>query len=156
MKNNRIGRRGFLRVVGGAGVLSATAPGYVLGSEQLFSKAGSAADGVLVESSQFDELGGWRIDTQHYQQMGGCYLLAHGMGKAVANATTQVALPSAGTWHVWVRTRDWCQGEWKSPGRFQVSVNDETLSPEFGTEDTSWHWQKGGAVQIDDPTKVKI
>ncbi|EMB18791.1 FAD-dependent oxidoreductase [Rhodopirellula europaea] len=156
MKNNQIGRRGFLRVVGGAGVLSATAPGYIMGSERLSSEASSAAEGVLVEASQFDDLGGWKLDTQHYQQMGGCYLLAHGMGKPVANASTHVALPAAGTWHVWVRTRDWCQGEWKSPGRFNVSVNDKKLTPEFGTEDTKWHWQKGGAIQIDDPAKVKI
>lgn len=156
MKNNRIGRRGFLRVVGGAGVLSATAPGYIMGSELVSLKAGSAPEGVLVEASQFDDLGGWKIDTQHYQQMGGCYLLAHGMGKPVANATTQIALPSAGTWHIWVRTRDWCQGEWESPGRFRVSVNNEALAPEFGTESTKWHWQKGGAVEIVDPAKVKV
>ncbi len=76
--------------------------------------------GVLVEASGFAKLGGWKLDTQHYLQMGGNYLLAHGMGQPVQDATTTVSLPSAGTWHLWVRNRDWCKGDWESPGRFQV------------------------------------
>ena len=80
--------------------------------------------------------------------MGGCYLLAHGMGKPVANARTTVKIPQAGRWHVWVRTRDWCPGEWQAPGRFRVHVNGTPLRPEFGAEDERWHWQAGGAVEI--------
>ncbi|MCM2371251.1 FAD-dependent oxidoreductase [Aporhodopirellula aestuarii] len=156
MKNNQIGRRGFLRVVGGVGILSATAPGYLIGRESESTPSHPAAEGVLVEASQFDDFGGWKLDTQHYQQMGGCYLLAHGMGSPVENARTEVKLPEAGTWNVWVRTRDWCQGQWKSPGRFRITINNETLTPEFGTADTHWHWQQGGSVEIHDPANVQI
>ena len=114
-------RRSFLRVVGGVGLTSAMAPGYIMGAKP------KAANGVLIEASNFTNLGGWKLDTQHYQQMGGVYLLAHGMGKPVANASTKVNIPEAGTWHVWVRNRDWCQGDWKSPGRFRVHVNGKAL-----------------------------
>jgi len=143
-------RRGFLRVVGGVGVSSLIAPNYLLGAE------GDPDEGVLVETAAFDNLGGWKLDTQHYQQMGGCYLLAHGMGEPVADATTKVSIPQPGTWHVWVRTRDWCAGDWESPGRFRVLVNGRPLQPTFGTEKDAWHWQAGGQVSIDAAGEVEI
>ena len=68
-----ISRRTFLRVVGGVGLSSTVPLSYVFGA----GKAAPAASGILVEAASFTELGGWKLDTQHYQQMGGCYLLAH-------------------------------------------------------------------------------
>jgi hypothetical protein len=76
------------------------------------------------------------------------YLLAHGMGRPVVNARTKVAIPQSGTWHVWVRTRNWCPGDWQAPGRFKVLVDERPLKPEFGTQKDTWHWQYGGAVDI--------
>ncbi len=142
-------RRTFLRVVGGVGLTSAVPFQYVIGAEP-------EASGVLVEAAAFADRGGWQLDTQHYHQMGGCYLLAHGLGKPVANAKTKVALPQSGTWHVWVRTRDWCPGNWPSPGRFRVSVNGAKLAPTFGAEGAAWHWQYGGAVEIADSKNVLL
>lgn len=145
-------RRKFVRIVGGVSLSSALAPRYGFGvSADSFDSAG-----ILVEASAFTEAGGWKLDTQHYQQMGGCYLLAHGMGRPVSNARTQVTLPKAGKWHVFVRTRDWCPGDWDSPGRFRVHVNGQALKPEFGTLNESWHWQKGGTVDIRTPLDVEI
>jgi len=106
-----------------------------------------ASSGVLVEAASFSGRGGWKLDTQHYQQMGGCYLLAHGMGKPVANARTTVQIPKAGRWHVHVRTRDWCPGDWDAPGRFRVVVNGTPLKTVFGTE-AGWAWQEGGGVDL--------
>lgn len=142
-------RRTFLRVVGGVGLTSAVPFQYVIGAEP-------EASGVLVEAAAFADRGGWQLDTQHYHQMGGCYLLAHGLGKPVANAKTKVALPQSGTWHVWVRTRDWCPGNWPSPGRFRVSVNGAKLAPTFGAEGAAWHWQYGGDVEIADSKNVAL
>ena len=87
-------RRSFLRVVGGVGLTAALAPGYVMG------RALNRTSGILVETSSFENLGGWKLDTQHYQQMGGNYLLAHGMGEPVENATTSVEVSEPGTYHV--------------------------------------------------------
>jgi hypothetical protein len=107
-----------------------------------------ARSGILVEAAGFDDHGGWKLDTQHYQQMGGVYLLAHGMGKPVANASTAVAIPKAGSWNIWVRTRDWCKGNWESPGRFRVHINGKPLELVFGQQDEAWGWQAGGAVTL--------
>ena len=137
-------KRTFIRIVGGVALTSAVPFRYVVGAEP--ARAGSS--GVLVEAAAFARPGGWQLDTQHYQQMGGCYLLAHGMGKPVANAKTKVAFPETGTWHVWVRTRNWCPGNWQAPGRFKLLVGGTTLAMEFGVEGERWHWQKGGTVEI--------
>ena len=146
-------RRSFLRIIGGASVTSFLSPSYVIGARP--SSALSRA-GVLVEASTFEELGGWKLDTQHYLQMGGNYLLAHGMGKPVADAKTLINLPSAGTWHLWVRNRDWCKGEWQSPGRFQVLVDGKPATKTFGQADSLWHWESGGTLNIAKAGKVEV
>jgi len=134
-------RREFIRIVGGASVVTAMAPNYVLANGSLSS------DGVLLEACTFKNRGGWKLDTQFYQQMGGCYLLAHGMGQPVADAVTDVSIPEAGEWYVFVRTRDWCPGNWDAPGQFKVAINDKSLSTTFGTE-KGWAWQNGGKVSL--------
>jgi hypothetical protein len=101
----------------------------------------SSGDVVLVETEAFDDLGGWVLDQQFMDLMGSPYLLAHGMGIPVEDARTTVAFPSAGTYRVHVRTRDWV-APWKAagaPGRFQVFVDGEALDTTFGTEGDPWH-----------------
>lgn len=145
-------RRSFLRIVGGLGITAAMPFRYLVGGPAVQPQA----EGVLVEAGAFAERGGWQLDTQHYLQMGGCYLLAHGMGRPVPNARTRVALPQAGTWHVWVRTRNWCPGAWQAPGRFRLRIDGRALAPEFGTERATWHWQKGGAIEVVAPGPVTV
>ena len=145
-------RRTFIRIVGGVSLSSAIAPRYAMGA----STDSFHTSGVLVEASSFDTIGGWKLDTQHYQQMGGSYLLAHGIGTPVKNAQTKVSVPKAGTWHVFVRTRDWCQGDWAAPGRFRVHIGGTALKPEFGTKNDEWHWQKGGSVEISQAGEIEI
>ncbi len=105
---------------------------------------------VLVEAEGFADLGGWSIDQQAMDQMGSPYLLAHGLGVPVADATTTLTIPAAGTYRVLVRTRDWV-APWRAPGapgKFQVAVNGRTLDTLFGTEGAAWHWQAGGKVDL--------
>ena len=109
-----------------------------------------ASPSVLVEAESFSDPGGWQLDTQFIQIMGSPYLIAHGLGKPVKDAVTQVNVPEAGNWHVWVRTKDWV-APWNAPGtpgRFQLFVNGKPLSVEFGTEGAQWHWQDGGQVEL--------
>ena len=68
-----------------------------------FSVAGFGAEAVLIEAEQFDDLGGWVSDCQFMDQMGSPFLLAHGLGVPVEDATTQVELPATGTYRVRVR-----------------------------------------------------
>ncbi|WP_222846243.1 FAD-dependent oxidoreductase [Pontiella sulfatireligans] len=110
--------------------------------------AGSAtASEVLVEAESFSDKGGWVLDQQFVHQMGSPYLLAHGMGKPVADAVTTVIFPQTGKYRVWVRSKNWVPGEWKAPGRFHVKVGGRLLPVEFGTE-TGWTWQDGGIVDV--------
>ncbi len=112
--------------------------------------ASSGAAPVFVEAESFAQPGGWMLDTQFVEIMGSPYLLAHGMGRPVADATTTVKIPEAGSWHVHVRTKDWVAA-WKAPGapgRFQLVVNGKPLETTFGTTGADWHWQSGGAIQL--------
>jgi hypothetical protein len=109
-----------------------------------------AADSLFVEAEGFAQPGGWVLDTQFIDAMGSPYLMAHGLGAPVKDATTTVKFPSTGKYHVWVRTFDWV-ARWKAPGqpgRFQVLVDGKALAPTFGTEGADWAWQDGGAVEI--------
>lgn len=109
----------------------------------------------LVEIESFDDLGGWVVDQQFMDLMGSPYVLAHGLGIPVADCSTTIELPTAGSYRVWVRTRDWV-APWKvagAPGRFQVVLNDDTIG-EFGNENARWHWQDGGVHEL--PARLQV
>ncbi|MHC4560220.1 MAG: FAD-dependent oxidoreductase [Planctomycetota bacterium] len=107
---------------------------------------------LLVEAENFNNLGGWVLDQQFMDQMGSPFVLAHGLGIPVADATTKVTFSEPGKYKVWVRTRDWVApwGAPGSPGRFQVSVAGRKLDTTFGIKKAEWHWQNGGTVDIKD------
>ena len=48
----------------------------------------AAGHHILVEAEEFDDYGGWTLDSQFETEMGSPYLLAHGLGVPVADATT--------------------------------------------------------------------
>lgn len=101
-----------------------------------------AAQGIWLEAEGFEQIGGWLIEQQSFAQIGSAYLMAHGMGIPVADAKTTCALPRAGEWTVWVRTRDWT-APWKRgtpAGRFQVAVNGTPLPETLGTNGEAWGW----------------
>ena len=112
---------------------------------------------VLVEAESFADHGGWKLDTQFIEIMGSPYLLAHGLGQPVKDATTTVAFPSTGKYRVFVRTKDWV-ARWKAPGqpgRFQLLVSGRPLAETFGAKGAEWFWHDGGTVHIDN-TNVKL
>jgi hypothetical protein len=109
-----------------------------------------AADRLLVEAESFASPGGWSLDTQFIDIMGSPYLIAHGLGQPVKDATTTATFPATGTYRVWVRTKDWV-AEWKAPGtpgKFQVLINGQPLAETFGTKSAKWFWHDGGTVNI--------
>jgi hypothetical protein len=108
------------------------------------------ASDVLVEAESFTNPGGWSLDTQFIREMGSPYLLAHGLGKPVADATTTITLPEPGRYQIFVRTKDWV-ARWQAtgqPGRFEVLLNGTPVETTFGTTGAEWHWQDGGVVEI--------
>jgi hypothetical protein len=109
------------------------------------------AQHLLVEAESFSDPGGWVLDTQFIDSMGSPYVMAHGMGTPVKDATTNVKFPAPGTYRVWVRTKDWV-AKWKAPGtpgKFQLLVNGQPLEETFGTRGADWFWHDGGPVKVD-------
>ena len=109
-----------------------------------------AADHLLVEAESFAQPGGWSLDTQFIELMGSPYLIAHGLGQPVKDATTTATFPAPGTYRVWVRTKDWV-AHWKAPGtpgKFSVLIDGQPLKEIFGTKGAEWFWHDGGTVAI--------
>lgn len=108
-----------------------------------------AAD-VLVEAESFTDKGGWAVDQQFMDLMGSPYLLAHGMGTPVADASTRVKVPQDGRYRVWVRTYNWTSPwyDGKGPGRFRINVGGKFKTPELGCTGDSWQWQDGGVATL--------
>lgn len=105
---------------------------------------------ILVEAESFSNKGGWVVDQQFMDQMGSPFLMAHGLGNPVADASTMVTFPENGNYKVFVRTRNWV-GYWtdkETPGKFNLLINNKPLKVTFGTEDTEWNWQYGGSLKI--------
>jgi hypothetical protein len=108
------------------------------------------AEEILVETESFSNHGGWKLDTQFIREMGSPYLLAHGLGTPVSDATTTIEVKKAGSYQLYARTKDWV-ARWYAkgqPGRFQIIINGKTLNTTFGTIGAKWHWQVGGTVEL--------
>ena len=124
----------------------------LLGLSFLAAITGQAqsTDTVFVEAESLASHGGWKLDTSFTNIVGSPYLLAHGLGKPVADAAGTIRIASAGEYRVWVRTKDWV-AHWNAPGtpgRFQLIVNGQPVATEFGTKGAEWHWQEGGKVTL--------
>lgn len=106
-----------------------------------------AKNGIYVEPGSFTSYGGWVLDTEFIPNIGTAYLLAHGLGHPVSGAKTEVTIPKAGMYHVWVFTKDW-NAQWKpgyAPGRFKVHINQECAGT-FGDKTVEWKWQRGTSL----------
>lgn len=106
---------------------------------------------VLVEAEAFGDKGGWVVDQQFMDQMGSPFLMAHGLGTPVADASTTVQIPEAGSYRVLARTRNWA-AYWSkadAPGTFQVLVNGKPVEAVLGTRGAEWHWQEAGTVTLE-------
>ncbi len=109
---------------------------------------------IVLEAEAFTEWGGWVNNTQFMDQMGSPYLLAHGLGRPVADAKTTFTA-CGGTYRVYVRTKNWT-GFWhkSSPsaegaGAFKVKINGEELSLKLGLQgDGEWLWADAGTATL--------
>ena len=89
---------------------------------------------------------GWVIDTQFVGKMGSAYLLGVGVTGLCANATTKLDVPRAGTWHAWVRTRDWIPEY--HPGRFAIGIGGKRSGTLGDSGKVGWLWQNAGAFDL--------
>ena len=63
------------------------------------------ADRIFIETESFSDHGGWKLDTQFIREMGSPYLLAHGLGKPVKDATTTIEVKEGGNYQLFARTK---------------------------------------------------
>lgn len=111
----------------------------------LTGMAGVKALSIFVEAESFASKGGWVVDPEFVEQMGSPYLLAHGMGKPVKDARTNITVKKAGMYHVWLRTKNWAPGNWEAPGRFYVLVDGKRLERTLGNN-PEWNWEYAGSI----------
>ncbi len=122
----------------------------LLAAALLLSSTTAFGTGVWVEAESFRDKGGWSVDQQFMDLMGSPYLIAHGMGKPVADAVTTVEFPESGTYHAYVRTFNWV-APWydgEGPGRFSLRVGKRTLPEVLGNRGREWMWQYAGRVAV--------
>lgn len=105
---------------------------------------------ILVEAESFAQKGGWKTDAQFMDLMGSTYLLAHGMGVPVDDASTTIDVTEAGTYKVYVRTYNWTSPWHKGagPGAFQVALNGRKLRTKVGIVGDKWMWQALGEKKL--------
>ena len=123
----------------------------------LISTSGGKKDQtIFLEAESFTDPGGWVVDQQSIDIMGSPYMLAHGLGVPVKDASTPLIIHSNGEYKVWVRTHDWVApwGAEGAPGKFHLVINGITLNSVFGTEGSKWGWQSGGQVKLKKGTSV--
>ncbi|PWJ59179.1 FAD dependent oxidoreductase [Dyadobacter jejuensis] len=122
--------------------------GYLFLMGYILIPASMAQNHVFVEAESFDNKGGWVIDQQSFAVMQSSYLMAHGMGEPVSDASTTVQFPKAGTYQMWVRTKDWAPYP-KGPGQFQMSIDGKPLPTVYGASgNDEWKWYKGERITV--------
>ncbi len=108
------------------------------------------AKDLLVEAESFTNKGGWVVDQQFMDLMGSPYLMAHGLGSPVKDATTEVTFPETGVYYIYARTYNWTSpwSDKAGPGKFCLSVGGKKLSTVLGDTGSEWMWQEVGKVTI--------
>ncbi|MCF7818905.1 MAG: FAD-dependent oxidoreductase, partial [Kiritimatiellales bacterium] len=102
---------------------------------------------LWIDAEDFSAYGGWWLDTQFVHLMGSGYLIAAGTGTPVDDAHTAFEIPTAGTFRIWVRCRNWIKDY--APGKFGLVVNGTPLEHVFGAADSDeWIWEDGGTVEL--------
>lgn len=103
---------------------------------------------IWIDAIEFEERGGWKLDSQFTHLMGNPYLLAcETPGQPVSDATTNVVLDKPGKFRIWVRTKNWYATH--SPGQFQLKINGETSGVILGNLPTNdWYWHCAGDFDL--------
>ena len=105
---------------------------------------------LFFEAETFADPGGWVIDTQSYETCAFAYLLAHGIGKKVADARTDAVIPQTGTYRAFVHTRNW-SAVWNRgtpAGKFLLKMDDVPFEHTLGTASQNWSWQFAGVMEL--------
>ena len=108
------------------------------------------AASLWVETESFSEKGGWVLDQQFMDNMGSPYLMAHGLGKPVSDAITEIEIPEDGTYNIYARTFNWTSpwSDKEGPGKFKIAIDKKYLASSIGCNGNQWEWQKAGVIKL--------
>ena len=115
-----------------------------------------AVPGFLwADAADFDDYGGWALDTQHVGFMGSSYLLAHGTSETVQDAKLKIPDVEQGRYRLWIRSHNWMPEH--SPGQFGVRVNGQDSGVVYGAQqEKGWRWQDGGVHELAGLTVLEL
>ncbi len=105
---------------------------------------------IFIEAESFKNKGGWVVDSASMEIIHSAYLMAHGMGVPVADATSDFDVEEDGEYCVWALTRDWTS-VWDvkdSAGKYTVKIDGIELESVLGTNGKEWAWQLAGKVVL--------
>ena len=105
---------------------------------------------ILIEAEAFDHYGGWVLDQQFMDQMGSPYLLAHGLGVPVKDATTKIRAAAGG--HVPRVRADQRLGRDVERQRLARPISSprqrQAAGDDLWDRRGQWHWQPGGTIDV--------
>ena len=134
---------------------------------------------TVIEAESFEDWGGWVNDTQFMDQMDSPYLLAHGLGKPVADAKMSFFVENGSIvpacdeeeepdpeavrqdkkpgvaatkrFKVMVRTMNWT-ARWstEAAGTFKVAIDGKELPNVLGAGKCEWCVEEAGVVELGD------
>lgn len=104
---------------------------------------------LWIDAVEFENRGGWYLDTQFVYEMGQAYLMAADKpGVPVTPAIHSFMLQDSGKYRLWVRTKNWKITE--APGKFKISVDGKELDNICGAMPaTKWYWEIAGNIGLE-------
>lgn len=105
---------------------------------------------IWLDAIDFDNRGGWKLDTQFVHLMGSGYLIAADEpGVPVVDATVTVHIPKQGRYRIWVRDRNWLRPH--NPGQFTVLLDGKETGNILGKIPSDrWLWEIAGDADLSD------
>lgn len=110
-----------------------------------------SAERILLEAEALEARGNWKLDTQFIELMGSPYLLAHGLGEPVGEASGKFSVTEGGEYQVWVRTVDWSEqvGLAGGAGQFELRIDGQVVGGASGAGEPTWSWEAAGKVNLE-------
>ncbi len=111
---------------------------------------------ILIEAESFQNHGGWVVDQQSFDVIQSSYLMAHGMGKPVKDASTTVQIGEPGQYTVWIKTKDWAPYP-QGPGKYTLNIDGRQIGKVLGSDgDSRWRWIFVDRVELDTTITIKL
>ncbi len=104
---------------------------------------------IWKDATEFENIGGFNIETQFAQEMGQGYLFAccDTPGVPVKPCSGKITVEEDGMYRVWIRTKNWYPSH--SPGKLKVLLDGKYLGNEIGALPISaWYFEVVGDIKL--------